>query len=522
MEKLIQNNNLADYSGLIENTLKTCVAGTKIVFEPGEYYIGRYIHVENIDNVVIDGGNALFITHYDTINVENVQGLFIFKNCSNITVKNFELDTDNDINVTAAVTKKDPDNLTYEMKLLDGFTMDKGEHMAVVESFDENLVPDYVLTHYSPDTEYEYIGDGTLRVKLTENHRSEIANVKIGQQMAIRHCDLNRAAMDFNNCTNVILENFRVYAASNLFVINCCENFTFRKICVKGREGSKHLMNTERDGAWINGLRGKLIMEDCHFERLGDDTLNVHSKGKVIDEISGNALKFKEAPGVAAWARKGDVLDIHDAVTFEKKCSITVSEYNCGNVIFEGNPEGVNPGDVLCNTGYYCSVEVRNTVTRNSRARGFLIQTQNVLIENCEIADMALAGVIISPDLKIWYEMGPSSNVTFRNNKFINCCNDHGFITNAVISIQRAHDGPDMVSQNKIHKQITFDGNLFENCHVSILHAEGTDGLIFKNNSIKNCVFDAVNNKDRKEKILNIYACDNVEISGNDVDGVLF
>lgn len=528
MKKIIENNNLPDYSDVIEEALSSSEPGTEIEFEPGEYYIGRYINVNNKENININGGNALFITCFDPIDVDKTAGIFIFRCCRNIVVKNMQCDTDHKINATAYITKKDAENLTYEMKLLDDFSMNNGEIMEIVESFDDNLVPDYVLTHYSPEAEYENIGDNTLRVKVTEKHRKEIEKAKIGHKMTIRHSALNRPMMHFHGCCNVTIENIRIYSTNNFIVVDVCENFTVRNICIKAHEGSKLLMNTVRDGIWINGMRGKFVMEDCYFEKLGDDALNVHSKGKKVCAIGGNVIKFTdtvtpigfdENVNMAAWARPGDVLDIHDAKTFEKKCSLAVKEYKCGEIIFDGCADNVQPGDVICNTAFYCSVTVRNTVAKNSRARGFLIQTQNVLIENCEIADIALAAVLIAPDMKIWYELGPSSNVTFVNNKIKNCCNDHGFISNGIICIQRAHDAPDMVSDNLIHKNIVFKNNTFIDCPVSILHVEGTDGFIFKDNIIEKCEFDPVNDKQRKEKPFNVYGCKNVEISGNTLNG---
>lgn len=526
MKKIIKNTNLADYSETIEKAIAECEAGCEIEFEPGEYYVSRYITVSNKENLTINGNGALFVTRYDRIVAGNTAGLFVFNCCCGITVKNLKLDTNEKINSTARIKKKDPENLTYEMKLENGFSMENGEIMEIVESFDDNLIPDYTLTHYARETvSYENIGDNTMRVKLTENHKSEIENAKIGQWMCIRHGKLNRPAMHFHACKDAKVENIHIYSTNNVIVMDVCENFTAKNISVRAREGCELLMNTVRDGIWINGLRGKLEIDDCHFERLGDDAVNVHSKGKKTISVCKNVIKFEdtETPAgfgekgaeLSAWARKGDILDIHDSKSFEKKCSVTVSEYKCGEIIFEGDAENVKPGDVICNTAFYCAVEIKNTSAKNSRARGILIQTRNVLVENCEISDMALAGVIIAPDMKVWYELGPSANVTFRNNKFINCCNDRGFITNGVICIQRAHDAPDMTSENQIHKNITFENNIFSDCPVSILHAEGVDGLVFKNNKIENCANNALNSKERKEKLFNTYGCKNVEISGN-------
>lgn len=523
MEKIILLSELrtdSDFSDELEHIINTSEPGTVIKFEKGNYHIIRYINVHDVRNITIDGCGAVFTTHFDAVKPENTCGMFICRNCVGLTFRNMNFDTDSIVASAGVVTKTDADNLFYEMKLENGFSMDNGEIMRAVDSFDENGVPDYVMVHYLADTEYENLGENLLRVRLTADHKHQIENLKIGHKMSVRHSIDNKPIWYFAECTDTKMEDIRIYSANNVAVIKGCKNLTVRRFCVKAHEGSKKLMSTVKDGFWIHGLRGKLILEDSHFERVGDDSLNIHSTGKKTLAADGNVITFADNENDdTLWAKRGDVLDIHDADTFEKKCSLTVLKYSCGKVIFDGNAENIKPRDVICNTAYYCSAAVKNTVVKNSRARAFLFQTHNVTVENCDLSDTGLAAVLIAPDMRIWYELGPSADITVKNNRITNCCHDRGILSNGAVSVMRAHDAVDTKAENQIHSNITIENNVITDCPITVLHAEGTDGLIFKNNIIENCVTFAETEKDRKENPLNVYGCKNVEISGNTLNG---
>lgn len=276
----------------LEEVINKCDSGTTINFEPGNYHIGRYLNLSNIHDVKFDGDGAVFITHFDAVAPENTCGMFHCDNCENIRFFNMCFDTDSVVASSGYVTKTDAENSFYEMKLYDGFSMENGEVMRAVDSFDEEGIPDYVMVHYLADTQYENIGDNTLRIKLTEDHKHQIANLKIGHKMSIRHSIYNKPIFYFNHCKDVSFENIRVFSANNLIVINECENLYVKNLCVKAHDGSKQLMNTVKDGIWVNGLRGELVLENSHFERVGDDSLNVHSRGKKVLDVQGNEIFF--------------------------------------------------------------------------------------------------------------------------------------------------------------------------------------------------------------------------------------
>ena len=83
-----------------------------------------------------------------------------------------------------------------------------------------------------------------------------------------------------------------------------------------------------------------------------------------------------------------------------------------------------------------------------------------------------------------WFETGACHDVQIRNNKFINALTNQFQFTNAVISIYP--EIPDLKSQKRyFHSGIVIEDNEFETFDMPILYAKSVDGLVFRNNVIR-------------------------------------
>lgn len=92
--------------------------------------------------------------------------------------------------------------------------------------------------------------------------------------------------------------------------------------------------------------------------------------------------------------------------------------------------------------------------------------------------------ILLCGDCNGWFETGACHDVEIRNNKFINSLTNMFQFTNAVISIYP--EIPDLKDQKKyFHSDIVIENNEFETFDVPILYAKSVDGLIFRNNTIK-------------------------------------
>ncbi|MFC0182334.1 hypothetical protein ACFFJX_07095 [Pseudarcicella hirudinis] len=117
--------------------------------------------------------------------------------------------------------------------------------------------------------------------------------------------------------------------------------------------------------------------------------------------------------------------------------------------------------------------------------------------------------ILIENDASGWYESGEVTDVTIRNNQFIEC----GFNSapgNYIININPQDHEP--ARGYYVHKNITIENNLFKIYDFPILFARSTNGLRFLDNTIEKSEFLPA---DKLRAAFSFAACTNVKISGN-------
>lgn len=122
---------------------------------------------------------------------------------------------------------------------------------------------------------------------------------------------------------------------------------------------------------------------------------------------------------------------------------------------------------------------------RNNRARGSLFSTpKKTVVENNVFDHTSGTAILLCGDCNGWFETGACHDVQIRNNKFINALTNQFQFTNAVISIYP--EIPDLKSQKRyFHSGIVIEDNEFETFDMPILYAKSVDGLVFRNNVIR-------------------------------------
>ena len=157
-------------------------------------------------------------------------------------------------------------------------------------------------------------------------------------------------------------------------------------------------------------------------------------------------------------------------ITFEKPVDPAISEvgtYGIENL--EWTPE----------------VYFADNVIRNNRARGSLFSTpKKTVVEKNVFDHTSGTAILLCGDCNGWFETGACHDVQIRNNKFINALTNQFQFTNAVISIYP--EIPDLKSQKRyFHSGIVIEDNEFETFDMPILYAKSVDGLVFRNNVIR-------------------------------------
>ncbi|HEY0868533.1 MAG TPA: hypothetical protein VGE01_14205, partial [Fimbriimonas sp.] len=254
----------------------------------------------------------------------------------------------------------------------------------------------------------------------------------VGHFLVARHGTRDHGGTFIQDSQKVALSNMAYRHTSGLGILaQYSQDLTFRKVEVAPKEGSGRLFAGHDDGIHLSNCKGKVLVDQCRFEGLMDDPINVHGTTVPITAILGaDRLRCRFSHGQSLglrFADPGDTVSYLDRETLLSRGTAKVLEVvpiseGEFEVVFAGRiPEGLVVGDALENLTWAPSFTVRRSVFGPVRARGLLVSTPGkVLIEDNHFRSSGSA-ILIAGDANQWYESGAVKDVTIRRNRFDNC-----------------------------------------------------------------------------------------------------
>lgn len=393
-----------------------------------------------------------------------------------------------------------------DIAITDGSPLSGEEYVTVINTFTADGVPDRTLEQYA-QTRFpvEKLSDTTLRISGLDV--AGAARLREGTRVCLRMSTASDYIFTVLRTDDVTFQDLVFCNSLNggiLIEERCC-NATLKNVRVQP-DNDQALMSLNADILHVASLGGTLTVEDCVFLRPGDDCINVHTAAGLAESVSGSAVTITYPRGSLSpwWAAVGDSIAFYDPTTFALLGTATVSAIDGQHFTFSGLPDGVTEGAVLSNQTLHPAVTIRNTRVENTRARGFLLQTDRVTVENCHFSGTALAAILLAPDLDSWYEMSPARQVTLCGNVFENC----GAYAAGVIQISADHDDPAKVYPTCIHEDIAITGNTFSSLQSPALYALCTRGLSFTGNTVDS------SDADYTGPLISLGSCDTVTLDG--------
>ncbi len=499
----------------LEQLINEVPNDTVLHFADGEYYLGKSVSVCGKRGLTICGEeNTVFVTHFSPCDDPDYNNTaFECDDDHDLTFENLRFTTDNPTNCAGRVIDKNEGEHYYDVLIDNSFPVTGWEHFWGTDTCDEEGTPDYVIETYDeiateklPDgsggmrtkfigTRYEVIGDHKIRVFMPKDW--DLSRLTIGHRVLYRYVIYNTSVFTFTNCHTVALRHIEIERCNSMgaVVFPRSSNFTFEDFNIRLPKDSPALYAGNADGIHITGLMGYLHMKDCDFVGLGDDALNIHSQAGEIGEIRSDGTihciyrNRDMTPDELSplFAESGDMLRVYDRSTFLEKGTITLADYKNGDAVIASYTGEYGIGDILANDSFFASVHLDNCEVRHTRARGFLLQSRNMLIENCRIYGMSLPGIIISPDIKVWYEVGPSDNVEIRNCTFEKCGFLHSGANLGAIVMKAAHDAGSADYPAGVHTNLSIHDNRFINCGTSGIYVSAARGVTITDNEFVDC-----------------------------------
>lgn len=536
IEKGIIPDTNEDLSEKIIDLILKFRENSKIIFAPGNYFIKKRIEVDGLRNVDIIGYGARIISSIDVTVNYGCSGGFRFDNCDDCSILGFSFNTERATNVSARVTAINLENNTFDIKVDDNFIFNGNEKIFGLDSMNENYSCNFHMGLADNNSyKYEMIGDKHLRVSLWHTVAYTLKNISVGELICLRHGLYSKPPLIFFACNRILIEDITVESTAG----HCCgvyprsSDFTFRRFNVRGAVNSCQPYTSCSDGIHIKGMTGSLKLDNCHFYNMGDDALNIHNSAGTVYSVEGDVLKIgmrvpsqslNDIPKTLLpenWAKKGDIIRIYDentvqcVGTFEIEDFITENGYNIAKI---SNLDGVlYQGLKLANTAYNADVYINNCSVTGSRARGFLLQTENVCIQNCRFSRISSAALMLCCDVSRWNELGPTKKAVIKNNVFDGCGVNMNRLRagGIVIGVNHINLCAQREERRNVHENIQIINNKFMGLKDSAIFADAVTGLEITDNIFHNCCGDKENRPEEYCSDIVLFNCSDLKIENN-------
>ena len=341
---------------------------------------------------------------------------------------------------------------------------------------------------------------GNNLVRLTVGRR--IPDYLLGQPVAALHSMHFRPAILILNSTNTTLDGVTIHSQPGMGIVGFDSRDIFiNRLRVAPADGYHFSTNT--DATHFACCEGELVFDGCSFIGQGDDATNVHGYYHNVEAADDGWLRLiLHAPGythaqVADVPRVGDELELSliNTLAVQKVLKVMEVKHEEKATDVLVRVDGPMPEKLedyyLFNITKLPRLTFRNSLVQGNLARGVLVKTRGVLIEDNVFRGCSGTAIHVGAE-GWWCEGSHSTDVTIRRNTMINCGlgagSQHGANGIAVVI-----DAPD-TKGTRLHDGIVIRDNVVigngENgCGICVRNAKNVD---VADNRITNCKQEVV------------------------------
>lgn len=450
----------------------------KIIFTPYYPYV-KGLNFEGSKNLTIiaDGVTLLCEGWMEPISLIN---------CTNVTIRGISLDyvrkpfssgpiiaIENDFFDVQFSSER---ILTKEMPLMRMTLWDKKEN---------RMYPNPI---YFPHK--EFLGENKVRFY------EKIPKTLLGADAGILHCFHFRPAILILKSKNTCIENVSIHSQAGMGIVG----FDSKDILLKSLKiipAKGYYISTNTDATHFACCEGLIRFESCIFQGQGDDATNVHGYYQTILSTSENRAVLQVKAGTFTHAqvidvpRLGDELELVEISTLKpvKNYKVLEVDSNIKDLTSTITLSDKLPEDFskyyLMNITKLPRLEFENSIINSHLARGILVKTRGVLINNNVFRNGTGTAIHVGAE-SFWHEGTHAKDVVITNNVMIGCGKGGG--TQGGASGIAVIIEADNTKNNYLHENIRIENNMIKGeenpCGIFIGNAQGVS---LKNNKILNC-----------------------------------
>ena len=438
------------------------------------------------------------------------------KDCRNVTIRNLTIDWERPVLTEARIvefkngeTRIRIDTSRYPVAVEEGRLLVVGpgrrERIRAVRFLNGRTGAPVPLTADTSFRETRAREDADGTIVLAADYSHEGTGLAVGDILVFRPFERPYPAVFIEDSSGVLLEDVIIRDAYGMGVIaQMSEDITWRGTGraadktsgVIAREGSH--VTTHADASHFSNCRGQVTVENCWFEGMMDDAINVHSTCVQVTNVLSRSsvrcvFRHPEAIGFTLF-RPGDRARFIRSRTNEdgpvltvaavRRVSDEVIELDFGTDL----PADFGVGDTVENADYQCAATFRGNVVRNNRARGVLFTTPGkVICSSNRFERCCGSAVVLASDAAYWFESGHCRDVEIAGNVISNCLTAgygrHGsaFGVISIDPIVRELDA----QRDYCHSNIRIVDNEIFTFDATLLFARSAKDILWRNNVVR-------------------------------------
>lgn len=479
---------------------------------------------EKVKDLTIEGNNALIMCHGKMIT-------YAFDHCENIQMKNLHFDFSrpsmsefkcvrSEEGITKLEAHRDTEYEIVNQRILlfgEGW---RSRHYHCIEYDGETDMGGYANQVWST------LLSSPVKEKTTGHlvfSTPKEFKMKEGNVLTVRDIIRDQVGAFIYESTNITLSHVGMHYMHGLGIVSqFSKNIIMDSVTCAPRPESGRIMASSADFMHFSGCSGKVKVEGCYFSGAHDDPINIHGTNlRIVEKKDNRTLRLQfmhgQSYGFDAFF-PGDTVAFITPHTMQRYAttqivsSKAVSEHEVEVSLASDAPAEVEIGmDCLENITHTPEVEIRGNYFTRTNTRGTLCTTpRRVIIENNTYVKTGMPAILIESDSQFWFESGPVSDMTIRNNTFIDCCHSGG-PGDAVIAFNPSNDIVN--DKTPVHRNVRIENNVFKTFDAPILYAKSVGGLTFKNNQVE--ATQTISRRSSNRHAVYLNGCSNVVVRNN-------
>lgn len=450
---------------------------------------GGHIQLTNLTDLTINGNGSTFVFHY-------VRNGFDFYNCQRVLLENLTVVWDFDIAVPGTVQSLNGSNVIVV-----------NSAYPITASTPVDAVTEYDTTNmkWQMNAQEVYSPANVTLVAPQTLSSPDFSMFPVGDTVAVRNYVYAARGFEFsfNNNADLTFDNITVENCPGMAFVGygADHGFKFDSCVIQRRDTAHDLISTGADGIHIGMSHGDTIIQNCEFSYLGDDAVNVHGIWMTVASKTNNTTAklativydptYVKAGDSFQFLSKANLTVLGQATVASVSYNATAQQYT---LTFTGTlPSSLPAGSYVANLGRSSNrVTVTNNYFHDHRARGILVQSQEVSITNNHVENVMGGAIQLTSDIADWNEGYGCANVVVTGNLCDGC--NYGYwggfnnlpgVCMGVINL--FSQTPLGLNPTYVHHNITISNNTVNNTPNISFFIGSAQGVSLTNNVIQNC-----------------------------------